>query len=104
MAKIAAPVIGRLHELRSLDSAADNCQLIEDFLEDLRLGDRAKATIRAYGDALEDFKDFVMHLDLLKVTHREVREFLHWLFVQGSSAQTVRVKKYALASIISCCG
>jgi site-specific recombinase XerD len=98
MAKTAAPVCGRLHELRSLDNAADNCQLIEDFLEDLRLGGRAKATIRGYGDAVEDFEDFVMHLDLLKVTHREVREFLHWLFVQGSSAQTVRVKKYALSS------
>jgi len=98
MAKTAAPVTGSLYELRSLDSAADNCQLIEDFLEDLRLGDRAKATIRGYGDALEDFEDFVMHLDLRKVTHREVREFLHWLFVRGSSAQTVRVKKYALSS------
>src|SRR4029077_18641835 len=98
MAKTAAPIVGRPHELQSLDNAADNGQLIEDFLEDLRLGGRAKATIRGYGDAVEDFEDFVMHLDLLKVTHREVREFLHWLFVRGSSAQTVRVKKYALSS------
>jgi len=47
---------------------------------------------------VEDFEDFVMHLDLLKVTDREVREFLHWLFVRGSSPQTMRVKKYALSS------
>jgi hypothetical protein len=30
MAKTAAPVISRLHELRSLDSAADNDQLLEN--------------------------------------------------------------------------
>jgi integrase/recombinase XerD len=98
MAKTVAPVIGRLHELRSLDRATDNYQLIDDFLEVLRLGGRSERTIRAYGDALEDFEDFVMHLDLAKATHREVREFLHWLYAQGSSAQTVIVKKYALSS------
>jgi integrase/recombinase XerD len=98
MSKTAAPVIGRLHELRSLDNAAANYQLMEDFLEDLRLGGRSEKTIRAYGDALEDFEDFVMHLDLLKVAHCEVREFIHWLYEQGSSAQTVIVKKYALSS------
>ena len=97
-AKTAAPVIARLHELSSLDRATDNYQLIEDFLEDLRLGGRSEKTIRAYGDSLEDFEDFVMHLDLRKATHREVREFLHWLYAQGSSAQTVIVKKSALSS------
>ena len=98
LAKTAGPVTGRLHELRSLDRAADNYRLIEDFLEVLRLGGRSERTIRAYGDALEAFEDFVMHLDLAKATHREVREFLHWLYAQGSSAQTVIVKKYALPS------
>jgi site-specific recombinase XerD len=98
MAKTAAPVNGRLRVMRSLDSAAGNYQLIENFLEDLRLGGRSKETIRAYGGALEDFEDFVLHLDLLKVTQREVREFLHWLYAQGSRAQTVRVKKCALSS------
>ena len=98
MAKAAAPAIGRLHELRSLDRATENYQLIEDFLEVLRLGGRSEKTIEAYGAALEDFEDFVMHLDLAKATHREVREFLHWLYAQGSSAQTVIVKKYALSS------
>jgi len=97
-AKTVAPVIARLHELSSRDRATDNYQLIEDFLEDLRLGGRSEKTIRAYGDALEDFEDFVLHLDLRKTTHREVREFLHWLYAQGSSAQTVIVKKYALSS------
>jgi site-specific recombinase XerD len=98
MAKTAAPVNGRLHEMRSLDRAAENYQLIENFLEDLRLGGRSRETIRAYGNALEDFEDFVLHLDLLKVTQREVGEFLHWLYAQGSKAQTVRVKKCALSS------
>jgi site-specific recombinase XerD len=98
MTKAVAPVISRLNELRSLDRATGNYQLIEDFLEDLRLGGRSENTIRAYSDALEDFEDFVMHLDLAKATHHEVREFLHWLSAQGSSPQTVIVKKYALSS------
>jgi site-specific recombinase XerD len=90
--------IGHLRELRHTERQAENEQLRQEFLKDLRLGGLSAHTIRSYGCATADFLEFICGLDVSQVTHHEVREWLHWLYKQGASSQTLSQRKYSLSS------
>jgi site-specific recombinase XerD len=89
---------GHLRELRHIQRQAENEQLRLEFLKDLRCGGLSAHTITSYGCAVADFLKFICGLDVSQVTHREVREWLHWLHHQGASSQTLSQRKYALSS------
>jgi site-specific recombinase XerD len=89
---------GRLTESRRMGSEDANAKFLADFEKDLIVGSRSPHTIRAYRVAIEDFFKFTLGLDIRQATHKDIREWLHWLTVQGCRSQTVSQKKYALAS------
>lgn len=88
---------GKLTEGRSMGCEEANAKLLADFLMDLKITARSKHTIVAYHASIEDFLKFTLGLDVRQVTHRDVREWLHWLTVQGCSSGTVAQRKFALA-------
>jgi site-specific recombinase XerD len=92
------PDAGRLREIRHTGRQAENEQYRQEFLKDLRCGGLSAHTITSYGCATADFLKFICGLDVCQVTHREVREWLHWLYHQGASSQTLSQRKYALSS------
>jgi integrase/recombinase XerD len=89
---------GKLTESRRMGSEDTNAKLLEDFEKDLTVGNRSPHTIRAYRVAIGDFFKFTLGLDIRQATHKDIREWLHWLMVQGCNSQTLSQKKYALAS------
>ena len=63
-----------------------------------RVGGRSEHTITSYEFAIRDFLQFTLGLDVLQVTHHDIREWLHWLDVQKYDTQTIAAWKYALSS------
>lgn len=89
---------GKLTEERRMGCEDENAKLLAEFEKDLVVGSRSPHTISAYRVAAEDFFKFTLGLDIRQVNHKDVREWLHWLTVQGCNSQTLSQKKYALAS------
>jgi len=89
---------GKLREERTLHHQEDNAQFLEEFLKDVRVAARSENTIGAYRSAIKDFLKFILGLDVRQVTHRDVREWLHWLDVQGQNSGTMSQRKHALGS------
>jgi len=80
------------------DPNVRNAALLEQFLAALRIRNRSPHTVRAYGAAVADFLRFIAGLHAADVTHREVREWLHFFQSEGCSSQTLAQRKYAVAS------
>jgi integrase/recombinase XerD len=89
---------GKLTESRRMGCEEENAKLLTDFLLDLEVGSRSKNTIELYRVTINDFFKFTLGLDIRQVTHKDIREWLHWLNVQGCSSGTISTRKYALAS------
>lgn len=92
---------GKLTEGRRMGCEEENSRLLEDFLMNLEVGSRSKNTIQIYRSAISDFLKFMLGLDIRQVTHKDIREWLHWLTVQGCSSGTVSTRKYALAAFFN---
>ena len=92
---------GKLREVRHVHCEEENAARLEEFIMQLRGDGRAENTVTAYRFAVKDFLDFTRGLAMAEVSHREVREWLHWLHVQGSSASTMASRKYALSSFFT---
>jgi site-specific recombinase XerD len=88
----------RLRQIEKVQCHSQNEELRQEFLKDIRVAGLADHTITSYGIACKDFLDFICGLDLREVTHREVREWIHWLESLGSSSQTLSQRKYALSA------
>jgi len=89
---------GKLIEGRTMGFEEMNAKLLGDFEKNLIVGNRSPHTILAYRVAIEDFLKFTLGLDVRQVTHKDIREWLHWLTVQGESSSTVSLRKYALSA------
>lgn len=89
---------GKLTEGRRMGHEDANAKLLADFEKDLIVGSRSPHTILAYRNSVEDFFKFTLGLDVRQATHKDIREWLHWLTVQGESNSTVSQRKYALSS------
>src|SRR5258707_14882990 len=89
---------GKLTEGRRMDCEDENAKLLAEFEKDLVVGGRSPHTIIAYRVAAKDFFKFTLGLDIRQATHRDIREWLHWLTVQGCNSQTLSQKKYVLAA------
>jgi integrase/recombinase XerD len=89
---------GKLREGRSLNHQEENAVHLAEFVKDLHIEGRSEHTVTAYQFAVRDFIDFTLGLSLREVTHRDVREWLHWIHEQGASSQTMAQRKYALSS------
>jgi site-specific recombinase XerD len=85
-------------EGRRMNCEEENSKLLTEFVLDLRAGGRSEHTITSYEFAIRDFLQFTLGLDVLQVTHHDIREWLHWLDVQRMSAVTISTRKYALSS------
>jgi site-specific recombinase XerD len=92
---------GKLREVRHLHREEENAARLEEFTNVLRGDGRSEHTITAYQFAVKDFLDFTCGLEVTEVSHREVREWLHWLNAQGCGASTVATRKYALSSFFN---
>lgn len=92
---------GRLREVRHVHCEEENAAKLEDFIKGLRVDGRQEHTVTAYRFAVKDFLGFICGLDVGEVSHREVREWLHWMHVQGSSPSTIASRKYALSSFFT---
>jgi site-specific recombinase XerD len=88
-------------ESRRMGCEAENAQLLEEYLRDLRVGDRSENTVVSYRFAIRDFLQFTLGLDVLQVTHHDIREWLHWLVEQRYDGRTVAARKYALAGFFN---
>jgi len=95
---------GKLREVRHLHREEENSARLEEFVDVLRGDGRSENTITAYRFAVKDFLDFVCGLEVTEVSHREVREWLHWLGAQGCGASTMANRKYALSSFFNFLG
>ncbi len=89
---------GRLRPGRRMNCEEENAAVLEDYIKDLRAACRPENTIQSYRFAVNDFLEFMLGLDLRQVTHRDIREWLHWQQAQGCSAQTLSQRRGALAS------
>jgi site-specific recombinase XerD len=89
---------GQLRELRHTQCQDKNNDLLREFLKDIRVGGLSEKTALSYDVAIKDFLDFICGLDVTQASHREVREWLHWLHHRGASSQTLAQRKYALGS------
>src|SRR5262249_34631887 len=85
-------------EPRRMHCEEENAQLLGAFLKDLRVAARSENTIRSYQYAIKDFLAFILGLDIVQVTHNEIREWLHFLTVQNCSSATISYRKHALGS------
>jgi site-specific recombinase XerD len=92
----AKPV--RLRRIEHTQCQAENEALRQEFLKDIGVAGLATHTITSYAVACKDFLDFICGLAVSQVTHREVREWLHWLHSQGATSQTLSQRKYALSA------
>jgi site-specific recombinase XerD len=90
---------GKLTEGRRMGSEDANAKLLADFEKNLIVRDRSPHTIKAYRLAIEDFFKFTLGLDVRQVTHKDIREWLHWQTVQGESSSTVSQRKHALGAL-----
>jgi len=89
---------GKLTEGRRMNSEEANAALLEEFLKDIRVANRSENTVSSYRQAIADFLKFTLGLDVRQATHRDIREWLHWLDAQGQSSGTISQRKYALAA------
>jgi site-specific recombinase XerD len=89
---------GRLYEGRALNHHAENAQLLREFLRDLEVFGRSPHTIISYRQSVRDFLDFTLGLSMAEVSHREIREWLHFLNTKKASKATVAQNLYALRS------
>ncbi len=89
---------GKLRESRRMNCEEENTVMLEDYIKDLRAACRPENTIQSYRFAVNDFLEFMLGLDLRQVTHRDIREWLHWQQAQGCSSQTLSQRRGALAS------
>ena len=89
---------GKFRESRRMGCEAENAAHLAEFVKDLRVGGRSEHTITSYEFAIRDFLQFTLGLDVLQVTHRDVREWLHWLDTQRLESSSISARKYALAS------
>ena len=87
-----------LRQIEDVQCHIQNEELRQEFLKDIRVAGLADHTITSYGIACKNFLDFICGLDLRQVTHREVRQWIHWLESLGSSSQTLSQRKYALSA------
>jgi site-specific recombinase XerD len=87
-----------LTEGRRMDCEDANAKLLADFEKDLIVVGRSPHTVHAYRFAIEDFFKFTLGLDIHQATHKDIREWLHWLTVQGSSSGTISQRKNALGA------
>ena len=94
-------VYGKLREVRHLHREEENSARLEEFTNVLRGDGRSEHTITAYQFAVKDFLDFICGLEITEVSHREVREWLHWLDAQGCGASAMANRKYALSSFFN---
>jgi integrase/recombinase XerC len=85
-------------ESRRMNCEAENSKLLDEYLKDLRVGERSPNTIASFGFAIRDFLQFTLGLDVLQVTHHDIREWLHWLYVQKFDPRTISSRRAALAS------
>jgi len=92
---------GKLREVRHLHREEENSARLEKFTNVLRGDGRSEHTVTAYRFAVKDFLDFICGLEVTEVSHREVREWLHWLHNQGCGASTLANRKYALRSFFT---
>src|SRR6266568_4343008 len=92
---------GELREVRHLHREEENSARLEEFTNVLRGDGRSEHTVTAYRFAVKDFLDFICGLEVTEVSHREVREWLHWLHAQGCGASTMATRKYALSSFFN---
>ena len=92
---------GKLREVRHLHREEENSARLEEFTKLLRGDGRSEHTVTAYRFAVKDFLDFICGLEVTEVSHREVREWLHWLDAQGCGASAVATRKYALGSFFN---
>jgi site-specific recombinase XerD len=92
------PIAGKLRELRHLGKEPENSAQLDAFIRNLQVNNYAQTTVLAYGAAVRDFLAFIRGLDLSQVSHKEVREWLHWQHSAGSSAGTLAQRKYAVSS------
>jgi len=92
---------GKLREVRHLHREEENSARLEEFVNVLRADGRSEHTITAYRFAVKDFLDFMCGLEVNEVSHREVREWLHWLDAQGCSGTTKAARKHALGSFFN---
>jgi site-specific recombinase XerD len=88
----------KLRQLRDVNCEQSNEDLLQEFLKDMRVAGLAEQTITSYGPTCKDFLSFICGLNIRQATHHEVREWLHWLYTQGASSQTLAHRKYALSS------
>jgi site-specific recombinase XerD len=91
---------GKFRETRRMGCEAENAAHLAEFVLELRGAGRSEHTITSYEFAIRDFLQFTLGLDILQVTHHDVREWLHWLDVQRMSAVTISTRKYALSSFL----
>ncbi len=89
---------GSLRELQHTQCHGKNDGLRQEFLKDILVCGLSEHTVRSYDVAIKDFLDFICGLDVTQVTHREVREWLHWLHHCGASSQTLSQRKCALSA------
>jgi site-specific recombinase XerD len=91
----------QLRNLQDVQCHAANERLRQDFLKDITVAGRSPQTMQAYGFACADFLEFICGLDLARVTHHEIREWLHWQYSRGATSQTLSQRKYALGSFFN---
>jgi site-specific recombinase XerD len=91
---------GKFRESRRMNCEEENAAHLAEFLKDLRNAGRSQHTITSYEFAIRDFLQFTLGLDVVQVTHHDIREWLHWLFEQKQSAVTIATRKYALSSFL----
>src|SRR5258708_4235932 len=85
-------------ESRPMGCEAENAKLLDEYLKDLRVGERSEHTIVSFAFSIRDFLKFTLGLDVLQVTHHDIREWLHWLTVQKFDPRTISSRRAALAS------
>jgi site-specific recombinase XerD len=91
---------GKFRESRRMNCAEENAAHLAEFLKDLRVGGRSEQTVTSYEFAIRDFLQFTLGLDVVQVTHHDIREWLHWLYEQKVSPITIATRKYALSSFL----
>ena len=89
---------GKFTETRRMHCQEENAKLLEEFIQDLRVGCRAENTIASYRSTICDFLQFTLGLDLRQVNHKDIREWLHWLYAQGASPHTISQRRCAVSS------
>ena len=90
---------GQFTRSRRMNCEEENAKLLADFETSLSAANYSQHTIARYRSAIRDFLGFTLGLDLREVTHKDIREWLHWLRTQGNCSNTLANCKYALHSL-----